>query len=90
MAHAGSCNESLLQRLAPAHPPLAAAGSAVPVCGLEQEAQHLMTPPLSSKHQHTPARAVHVAHLRGTETHTRHSDLRIYFNYTLAQHFFKT
>lgn len=54
VAHSGGCNHSLLHRLAPARPPLAAAGSTAPCRMLQQEAQHLEVALLSCMHQHTP------------------------------------
>ncbi len=63
MAHAGCCNQGLLHRLGPARPPVATAGSAAPVCTLQQEAQHLEVASLSCVHQHTPTWAVNMAHL---------------------------
>jgi len=64
LAHTGRCNQSLLHCLAPARPPLAAAGSAAPVGAFQQEAQHLEVTSLSCQNQRRPTRAIHVANLR--------------------------
>lgn len=53
VAHVGCCSQSLLHCLGPARPPLAAAGGAVPVGVLQQQAQHLQVAPLGGVYQHT-------------------------------------
>lgn len=53
VAHVGCCSQSLLHCLGPARPPLAAAGGAVPVGVLQQQAQHLQVAPLGGVDQHT-------------------------------------